>query len=77
MRVGVVVPRYGHTAVDRNRLKRRIRELARVELLPLELRLDVVLRVSETAYAATFEELRDAVRRAGLRLKGPTLEGQH
>ncbi|MDQ6611396.1 MAG: ribonuclease P protein component, partial [Gemmatimonadota bacterium] len=33
-RVGVVVPRYGHSAVDRNRLKRRLRELIRVELLP-------------------------------------------
>jgi RNase P protein component len=33
-RVGFVVPKYGHTSVDRNRLKRRLRELVRTRLLP-------------------------------------------
>ena len=33
-RIGIVVPRHQHSAVDRNRLKRRLRELARLELLP-------------------------------------------
>ena len=34
-RVGIVVPRHKHSAVDRNRLKRRLRELVRLELLPV------------------------------------------
>lgn len=33
-RVGFVVPKYGHSSVDRNRLKRRLRELVRTQLLP-------------------------------------------
>lgn len=33
-RVGFVVPKYGHSSVDRNRLKRRLRELVRTRLLP-------------------------------------------
>lgn len=33
-RVGCVVAKYSHTAVERNRLKRRLRELVRTRLLP-------------------------------------------
>ena len=33
-RVGFVVPKYGHSSVERNRLKRRLRELVRRRLLP-------------------------------------------
>ena len=34
MRVGLIVPRHRQTAVARNRLKRRLRELTRLRLLP-------------------------------------------
>ena len=34
-RVGFIVPRHGHSAVERNRLRRRLREIARREWLPL------------------------------------------
>lgn len=68
MRVGLIVPRYGHSAVERNRLKRRLREIARHELLPLGLILDIVLRCLEPAYAAGFGELRDTIRRIGAQL---------
>ncbi len=34
-RVGIIVPRHRHSAVDRNRLKRRLRELVRTRLLPV------------------------------------------
>jgi ribonuclease P protein component len=72
-RVGFIVPRYKHTAVDRNRLKRRLRELVRRRLLA-ELgelpAVDLVIRAKPTAYdlafeslAAQVETLRDAVRR--------------
>jgi RNase P protein component len=33
-RAGFVVPKYGHSSVERNRLKRRLRELVRTRLLP-------------------------------------------
>jgi RNase P protein component len=66
-RVGIVVPRHQHTAVDRNQLKRRLRELVRVELLP-SLRalpaapphasLDISIRARRDAYAATMDALR-------------------
>lgn len=33
-RVGLIVPKYRHGSVERNRVKRRLRELTRLELLP-------------------------------------------
>jgi ribonuclease P protein component len=63
-RIGIVVPRHQHSAVDRNRLKRRLKELARVELLP-SLRAagptDVAIRARREAYAAEFDALRTDV----------------
>ncbi|HEY0969731.1 MAG TPA: ribonuclease P protein component [Gemmatimonadales bacterium] len=59
-RVGLVVPRYRQTAVARNRVKRRLRELARLRLLPaLAARspVDVVIRAAPSAYGASFVEL--------------------
>lgn len=57
MRVGVVVPKFGHTAVERNRLKRRLRELVRDQLLPLARGCDVVIWALPPAYRQTFEQL--------------------
>ncbi len=72
----MIVPRYGHTAVERNLVKRRLRELARRELLPALAVCDVVIRASPSAYAATFEALRTALQKAALQLprstSGPT-----
>jgi ribonuclease P protein component len=63
-RVGLVVPRFKHSAVARNRLKRRLRELARLHLLPADVPVDVVLRTRPETYGATFERLESDVRRA-------------
>ena len=52
-----MVPRFKHSAVDRNRLKRRLRELSRIRLLPADLHADVVVRIRPDAYGATFEAL--------------------
>ena len=64
-RVGWVVPLHGHGAAERNRLKRRMREVARLELLPrLDARglaRDVLLRARREAYDARFSQLRDEV----------------
>ena len=63
--IGVVVPKHKRTIVQRNRLKRRLRELGRTVLLPaLGNRgavLDVLLRARPEAYTAPFAALRDDV----------------
>lgn len=54
-RVGLVVPRHGQSAVERNRLKRRLREQVRLEwlaALALVPAVDVVLRAHREAYLA-------------------------
>ncbi|MEO7362509.1 MAG: ribonuclease P protein component [Gemmatimonadaceae bacterium] len=62
-RVGIIVPKYGHSSVDRNKVKRRLRELVRLEVLPVLPTLDVVLRVAPRAYTRKFDELREEVRK--------------
>jgi ribonuclease P protein component len=64
MRIGLVVPRFKQSAVARNRLKRRLRELARLRLLPTDLPADVVIRVRPEAYRTTFALLADEITRA-------------
>jgi ribonuclease P protein component len=56
-RLGVIVPRYGRTAVARNTLRRRLREIARRRLLPGMPALDLVLRPRPDAYHASFDHL--------------------
>jgi ribonuclease P protein component len=56
-RVGVVVPKYKRDIVDRNRIRRRLRELARTSMLPVIGRLDVLIRAKPEAYSASFEQL--------------------
>lgn len=62
-RIGLVVPRYKRSAVERNRVKRRLREIARQELLPRLSRVgggrDVLIRVRREAYGTSYQELRD------------------
>jgi ribonuclease P protein component len=66
-RVGFVVPRYKHSAVDRNRLKRRLRELVRLYVLRDLPPLDLVIRVFPSAYTRPMDalqsELLQAIRR--------------
>ena len=62
-RWGVVVPKHKQTIVRRNRLKRRLREVGRTEVLP-RLRtagvdIDFMVRARPEAYAAEFDALRD------------------
>jgi ribonuclease P protein component len=52
-----VVPKYGRKIVDRNRTKRRLRELARLRLLPVIGRVDVLLRAKPQAYHSSFDQL--------------------
>lgn len=61
-RLGLIVPKHGRTIVERNRVKRRLREIGRREVLPMLADRatpgDVLLRARRAAYGATFEELR-------------------
>lgn len=59
-----MVPRFKHSAVDRNRLKRRLRELSRTRLIPVDVAADVVLRIRPEAYGASFEALATDIERA-------------
>jgi ribonuclease P protein component len=56
-RAGVVVPKHRHKIVDRNRVKRRLRELVRIELLPGLEGIDVLIRAKPAAYESTFAQL--------------------
>ena len=51
--------------MERNRLKRRLRELARTRLLPVLPPTDLVIRPRPEAYAASFDALARQVERAG------------
>lgn len=59
--MALVVPRHGRKIVERNRLKRRLKEGARLELLPRcrdrGVALDVVIRARAQAYAAEPRQL--------------------
>ena len=58
LRVGIVVPKYGKTAVRRNRLKRQLRELVRTVLLTEKTSGNLVIRSKRNSYNGSFEEIR-------------------
>lgn len=66
------MPRYKHSAVDRNRLKRRLREIGRRAILPELPPLDLVIRARPEAYEAGFAELDDELRRARAKMLATT-----
>jgi ribonuclease P protein component len=61
-RWGVIVPKHRHTIVERNRVKRRLKEIGRTRVLPrLEragLAMDVLVRARREAYGAGFRTLK-------------------
>lgn len=61
MRVAIVVPKFGFNAVRRNKLKRQLRELARMQLLSRDSSADILLRARREAYGASFDALREDV----------------
>lgn len=67
-RVGIVVALHGHSAVARNRLKRRLRHIMRSEILRLATEpFDAIVSARSSAYTASFDALRAAVTEAFLR----------
>ena len=69
-RVGVVVPKFRRNIVDRNRTKRRLRELARTRILQVAGRIGVLLRAITEAYGANFKKLPVGVRTVAPRDSG-------
>ena len=58
-RLGLVVPKYRSTAVARNRLRRRLREVWRTDVQADQGSLDLVVRAKPAAYRASLGVLRD------------------
>lgn len=67
-RIGWVVPKLGFRIVDRNLLKRRIREIGRRRVLSLlsesGCAMDVLVRIRTSAYRATYSQLEFELSRA-------------
>jgi len=65
-RFGIVVPKHRFRAVDRNRLKRRLREVGRREVIPGlragRISVDVLIRSRREAYGASYQQLRSELK---------------
>lgn len=59
--MGLIVPKYHSSAVARNRLRRRLREVWRREVQWLQGGRDLVIRAKRESYSAGFSDLRDQV----------------
>jgi ribonuclease P protein component len=68
-RVGIIVGKLGHTIVERNLLRRRLRELVRTRLIPEAKSIDVVVRANGSAYSASFSELKEEVEEIASRFR--------
>ena len=69
LRVGLIVPRFKQSAVARNRLKRRLRELTRLHMFPRTIKADVVIKIRPEAYGASFVLLAADISRAVVQLE--------
>jgi ribonuclease P protein component len=66
-RLGLTVPRAVGGSVDRNRIKRRLREAFRLHRAELDPRWDIVLNPRRTVLQATFADLEQALRKVSER----------
>jgi ribonuclease P protein component len=57
-RMGLIVPKFQSTAVARNRIRRRLREIWRLELKPAQPAWDLLIKARREAYGASFDALR-------------------
>ena len=67
-RAAVIVPRYQFTAVARNRVRRRLREILRRGVLATFPAVDLVVRAKRLAYQAPFATLRAELTEAAARV---------
>lgn len=63
--MAIVVPRHGRTAVARNRVRRRLSDIARTSWLPAlnarGIELDLIFRAKPAAYETSYERLRESL----------------
>jgi ribonuclease P protein component len=57
-RMGLIVPKFQFSAVARNRLRRRLREIWRRDVQPRQAGGDILIRARREAYQASFDALR-------------------
>jgi len=69
-RIGLIVPKFQSTAVARNRLRRRLREIWRRQLQPYLRPGDLVVRARREAYQAGYNALRAEMSRWLKSVKG-------
>ena len=59
----MIVPKHGHSIVERNRVKRRLREIGRTHVLPRLMEqgmtLDMLVRARRETYGVGFRKLSD------------------
>ena len=70
-RAAVVVGKHRHSVVERNRLRRRVRELVRTKILPGLSGVDLVIRSFPSAYDASFDTLSMEIENLAELLKQP------
>ena len=71
-----MVAKHGHGSVERNQLKRRLRELSRTVILPRlaltgSVPQDLVIRTRREAYRAAFDDLRAELAKVAAQLSAP------
>ena len=60
-RMGLIVPKFQSSAVARNRLRRRLKEIWRRDVQSHQPAWDLVIRARREAYAAPFDSLRQQI----------------
>lgn len=73
-RATCITPKYGHGSVERNRLRRRLRELIRDRLLTLDAPREYLVRARPSAYELGFAEMSAQLDTLIFRLEAETPE---
>jgi ribonuclease P protein component len=68
-RIGFIVPKHGRSIVERNQLKRRLREIVRQDVLWRIPPVDMVVRTRADTYSATFASLQRELRLGEVEIK--------
>jgi ribonuclease P protein component len=73
-RVAVIVGKSGHRIVERNLLRRRLRELMRTRFIPVVKPVDCIVRATASAYDASFVDLTAEVEEIAVKLRSTSTD---
>jgi ribonuclease P protein component len=73
--MGLIVPKFQSTAVARNRLRRRLLELWRRDVMRRQGSHDLIIRARREAYPAAFAELKSELLQFADKVFGPVRPG--